>query len=62
MKSGYEALEYHVQQTKIIDTHEHVSSPALLENTKRSLIDFIFGTYISDDLESVGLIRDVRRS
>lgn len=62
MKSGYEALEYHVQQTKIIDTHEHVSSPALFENTKRSLLDFIFGTYISDDLESVGLKREIWRS
>ena len=62
MNAKYEDLEDHVQQIKIIDTHEHVCSPDLFKNTKRSLLDFIFGTYISDDLESVGLKREVWRS
>jgi predicted TIM-barrel fold metal-dependent hydrolase len=57
MNSIHEELLNHVNSVRIIDTHEHVSSPHIVQQTKRSILDFILGIYLRDDLLSIGLKR-----
>ena len=57
MNSTHEELKNHVNSVRIIDTHEHVSSPHIVQQTKRSILDFILGIYLRDDLLSIGLKR-----
>jgi hypothetical protein len=58
MNSTHEDLIHHVNSVRIIDTHEHVSSPHIVQQTKRSILDFILGIYLRDDLLSIGLERN----
>lgn len=55
VQSVQEELTDAIQSLRIIDTHEHVSSPHVVKKTKRSLLDFIMSLYIRDDLESSGM-------
>jgi hypothetical protein len=62
LEDNQEALSHYINSIRIIDTHEHVSSPKFAENTPLSIFDFIFGIYLRDDLASTGLKRNFWRS
>ena len=57
MADHWESLSNYIQSVSILDTHEHVTSPHRLKETGRSLLDFISGLYLRDDLLSAGLKR-----
>jgi len=55
--SAHERLAEYVESVRIVDTHEHVTSPHRLKETGRSLLDLVFAMLLRDDLQSLGLAR-----